>query len=58
MEESDPINGWSQRALILRDMMMMMMSFSNVGAGALKFKIICQKPYRIEHEGLKIIFDF
>ena len=25
MEESDPVNGWPQRALSLRDMMMMMM---------------------------------
>jgi hypothetical protein len=27
MERSDPVNGWPQRALSLRDMMMMMMTY-------------------------------
>ncbi len=29
MEKSDPVNGWPQRALSLRDMMMMMTSMTD-----------------------------
>jgi hypothetical protein len=41
MEKSDPVNGWPQRALSLRDMMMMMIMKNNLYGSRERAPVYC-----------------